>query len=82
MHPLLLKSKIIHALSHFLLSMIVSKAITIPQKDPNVLIILRILTLILLSNRSKHGLLVDTTGHETALLSQEPCMLRDILYEI
>ena len=55
-HPVLLKSKTIHTLFHFLLLKIVFKAITILLKDPNVLIILCILTVILpsfgLGNRS------------------------------
>ena len=46
-HSLLLKSKTIDALFFFLLMMIVSKAITLPLKDPNELIILRTLTVIL-----------------------------------
>ena len=74
-HPLLFKSKTIHALFHLLLLIIVFKAITIPLKDSDVLIILRILTVILpcfglvIDRPLKHTLLVDTAGYETSLLS-------------
>ena len=46
---LLFKSETVHALFHFLLFIIVFKAITIPLKDPNILIILCVFTMILLS---------------------------------
>ena len=67
---------------YVLLLKIIFKAITIPLKDSNVLVILRILNVILpsfyLRNRSiinfKHKLLVDTAGHETSLLSQRTYM--------
>ena len=45
-YPLLLKSKAIHAFILFLL-FFVFKAINVPLKDPKVLIIIRILTVIL-----------------------------------
>ena len=58
--PLLLKTKTIHALFHFLLLKIVFKAITIPLNDPNVLIILLILTVILHSFGLGNKLTLDT----------------------
>ena len=59
-YPLLLKSKVIHALFYFLLLKIVFKAITIPLKDLNALIILRILTMILPSFGLGNGSTFET----------------------
>ena len=82
-HPLLFKSKTIHTFCRFLLLIIVFKAITLPLKDPNVLIMLRILTVILQPFSYRSTLEIYTTDRDcwarNFILSQRTYMFHEIV---